>query len=530
MARRKVLILGGGLSALTAGIELLEDGGGERHEVTLVCMEHHLGGKAASWRHADGRLMETGFHAIFGYYTALRALLARAGRPTTDARYFTSNGGEHLMYEPSARALNRIRIPRGPFDVGALLANLASPYQGMTAREKIDLARFGARMGAYFARHAPEDIDPGIDEYSFTEFCLAHGLSLGLTQKAWFRYVLDLAFNYPQQGSAYVGAYGFRKLLGYDASEVLYLNGGLSEVIIDPLERRFRELGGRIELGRKAVALGLDAAGRLVTSVELAPMGRVEPAHQHLRLVDGDPDEAPQDGVPSSAAGEPVSQRSDTQVRRRGQDFDVVVSTLPVDSTRALLRATPDFERAVFEHAFFRNMWQLRTVASISMRVWSPRKLLPPDLTTVVMGTPQPAATVIDYANRIDELRDGPWASVVEFEGQEGLHGAMSNAELKRLILEQFASLPFSLMRTEWIADALGKRNGWACELRRNAPNHLRYLLMEPGHWKFRPDARECPYENLVLAGDWLKSTQPTASMESAVRTGQQAALLVASR
>jgi hypothetical protein len=146
------------------------------------------------------------------------------------------------------------------------------------------------------------------------------------------------------------------------------------------------------------------------------------------------------------------------------------------------------------------------------------------------MGAPQPAATIIDYANRLDELRDRPWESVLEFEGQEGLHGAMTNAELKRLILEQFAELPFSLLRRDWITEALHNRNGWACELRRNAPNHLRYLLMEPGHWKFRPDARKCPYENLVLAGDWLQSTQPTASMEAAVRTGQTAALLVAER
>lgn len=496
MARRRVLILGGGISALTAGIELLEDGGRDRHEVTIACMERHLGGKAVSWRYADGRMMEIGFHAIFGYYTALRELLARAGRPTTDRRYFTSNEGEHLVYEPSVQALNRIRVPRGPFDLGALLANLASPYRGMTALEKVQLASFGARMGAYFARHRPEEVDPALDEHTFTELCMQLGLPLALSQKAWFRYVLDLAFNYPQPGSAYVGVYGFRKLLGYDASEVLYLNGGLSEVVVAPLAERFEDLGGRVELSRKVVAMHLDVEGRRVRAVELAPTG----------------DEARR------------------EVRRHGVDFDDVISTLPVDSTRNLLRATPDFERAVLDHPFFRNIWHLRTVASLSMRVWSPKKLLPPDLTTVVMGTPQPAATIIDYANRVDELRAGPWASVLELEGQEGLHGALTDAELRRLLLEQLADLPFTLMRREWVADALAGRDGWACELRRNASDHLRYLLMEPGHWKYRPDARECPYDNLVLAGDWLKSTQPTASMESAVRSGQQAALLVSSR
>ncbi len=507
--RRKVLILGGGIAGLTAGIELLEDGGRERWDVTIACMEHRLGGKASSWRYADGRVMEIGFHAIFGYYSALREILERSGHATTDARFFTSNGGEHLMYEPSARALNRLRIPRGPFDIGALLHAVTTRYGGMTPVEKLELARFGASLGTYFARHRAEEIDPAIDEYSYTEFCLAHGLALGLTQKAWFRYVLDLAFNYPHQGSAYVGVFGFRKLLGYDAAEVLYLNGGISDIIIAPLERRFRALGGRVELGHKAVGLGLDPAARMVSSVELAPVGRVEPAPQEV---------------------EPSSVRAEGRTLRHGGDFDIVISTLPVDSMRVLLRTARDFDRAVLDHEFFRSMWRLRTVASISMRVWSPKKLLPPDLTTVVMGTPQPTATIIDYANRVHELRAGPWASVVEFEGQEGLHGAMTNDELKREILEHFVDLPFSLMQRSWIDDALEGRDGWTCEIRRNAANHHRYLLMEPGHWKHRPLASACPYENLVLAGDWLKSTQPTASMEAAVRTGQEAALLTATR
>jgi uncharacterized protein with NAD-binding domain and iron-sulfur cluster len=47
---------------------------------------------------------------------------------------------------------------------------------------------------------------------------------------------------------------------------------------------------------------------------------------------------------------------------------------------------------------------------------------------------------------------------------------------------------------------------------------------MEPGHWKFRPDQHDRPYENLTFAGDWVQGTQPTASMEAAVRTGRVAA------
>ena len=43
--KKRVLILGGGLSALSTGVHLLRDGGGERFDVTVVCMEPRLGGK-----------------------------------------------------------------------------------------------------------------------------------------------------------------------------------------------------------------------------------------------------------------------------------------------------------------------------------------------------------------------------------------------------------------------------------------------------------------------------------------------------
>ncbi|MCP4445473.1 MAG: NAD(P)-binding protein [Myxococcales bacterium] len=490
MTRKKILILGGGLSGLTAGLELLEDGGKERYDVSLLCRDSELGGKAASWRTPDGRTMEIGFHAVFGYYTAIRSLLARVGRSTTDPRYFTSNRGEHLMYEPSARAVNRLLVPRGPFDLQALLANLRTPYKGHSKREQLAALTFAARLGAYLATTRAEDIDPALDELSFTEFCMSHGLSLSLTQKSWFKYVLDLAFNYPGAGSAYVGLYGFRKLMGFDAAEVLYLNGGLSEVIVDPIAKRYLDLGGRIETNCSAHAYHLDPTTRSIEAVDVAP---TKDAQSQRRL-------------------------------QKGRDFDTVISALPLDATRTVLRASPHFDSAVSKIPFFSNMWHLRSVTSISLRLWSPYKLMPTDYSTVVMGTPQPTATIIDYANRVDELRDGEWPSVIEFEGQEGLHGELTDSEMIRSILEQFCDLPFSRMRKSWVDDAMEQKGKWRIEFRRNNSQTTRYLLMEPGHWKFRPDIAECPYDNLVLAGDWLKGTQPTASMEAAVRSGQAAA------
>lgn len=521
--KRSVIVFGGGISALSTGIHLLEDGGAEKYDVTLLVMEHRLGGKAASWRLPDGRLMEIGFHAIFGYYRAIKGLLERTGHSTRDPRYFTSNEGRHLMYEAEARALNRLQVPKGPLDLAALVHGATSRYEGMSALEK-------ARVGRWLLKSAPSFLlgtfPESLDEDSFTAWAVSTGLDVALTRKSWFRYVLDLAFNHPNEGSAYVGAVGFQALMGYANGEVHYLNGGLSEIIIAPLARRFRELGGKVEFCTKVTRVELDVETSRVTRFGTKAMARPVPIEGVDDHVGWEPIAGSYalEEAPYPAPGEPAAPEGEEREWRLGRDFDELVWTLPIDSTKALLRTAPRFREAVLERPELERIWHLRTVASLSYRIWLPNKVMPPDCDTVVMGAPQPAATIIDYTNRIDEFRRGRYGSIVEFEGQEGLYADHTDEELARVLLERFRELPFVDAPRVSIDDILHQKNGCRAELRRNTANHVRYVLMEPGHWKFRPRQTETGYENLVLAGDWMHGTQPTASMEAAVRTGIVAA------
>lgn len=518
MAKKKVLILGGGLSALSAGIHLLQEGGDQKFDVKLLCMEHRLGGKAASWRLPDGRYMEIGFHAVFGYYRAIQQLLARAGHPVTNPQFFTQNDGVHLMYEAGARSVNRLDIPSGPLDVAALFDGGFVGYKGMSFTEKLATAKWMATTGA---RLLLTDVDPKLDEHAFTAYAVETGLDIELTRKSWFRYILDLAFNYPAPGSAYVGMYGFQRLMGPENSTVYYLNGGLSDVIIRPITQLYLQLGGTIEFCTKVTRLKLDPTSKRITEFGTRKMADVTP-------VPGQPDHV----IPVPLAGgyaldeypqgEPLPPPSSPEVvRSAGVDFDHVVSTLPIDSLHTLLRTTPDFERAVLDVPALARSYRLRTVASLSLRVWFPKSVMPSDYTTVVMGTPQPAATLIDYKNRVTELGQSPWGSVVEFEGQEGLHGDFADQELVRELLRSFDDLPFVDSSKFTVDDVLNQAQGHKWEFRRNTASHMRYLLMEPGHWKYRPRQEDRHYENLFFAGDWMNGTQPTASMEAATRTGR---------
>ena len=234
-----------------------------------------------------------------------------------------------------------------------------------------------------------------------------------------------------------------------------------------------------------------------------------------------------------SDSGYPVGDPApgDPEVRWRdvGEHFDDVVWTLPIDSTRALLRSSPEFEVAVMDRERIARTWELQSVASISLRLWLPDKVIPSDFDTVVLGTPQPAATLIDYANRVHELEAGPWGSVIEFEGQEGLDGELTDAELRRKILTQFVDLPFVQTSKVPVDDLLAGKGRGKVEFRRNTANHLRYVLMQPGHWKYRPRQDQSPWHNVVFAGDWMVGTQATASTEAAARTGKEAARILRS-
>lgn len=526
MAARKVLILGGGLSALSAGIHLLQEGGANAFDVTIVCMEHRLGGKAASWRLPDNRYMEVGFHGVFGYYHALQTLLARGGHPVTDPRWFTSNEGVHLMYEASARAVNRLDIPSGPLDVPALFGSGFIGYQGMSFTEKLAAGRWLAKVGAKLLL---QKVDPAIDEHAFTAYAVETGLDIELTKKSWFKYVLDLAFNFPAEGSAYVANYGFQRLMGSENSTVFYLNGPLSEVIVAPIAELYRSLGGKLEFCTKATRIELDPATKRVTEVATRQMATAQPIagvvdHVTPVAMGGgySLDENPYpvgDPAPASSSAE--------RVLRRGTDFDDVISALPVDSLRTLLGTTSRFDEAVMAVPELRTIWALRTVASISLRMWLPQKVMPSDYATVVMGTPQPCATLIDYTNRVTELENGAFGSVIEFEGQEGLYAGLSDETIVRETLTSFSELPFVDRQRFDVDQVVTQTNGNKWLFRRNTAQHMRYLLMEPGHWKYRPRQDVRPYTNLTLTGDWVNGTQPTASMEAAVRTGRVAATLL---
>ena len=93
--KKRVVILGGGPSALATAFELTSGELADRHEVTLLQPGWRLGGKCASGRGANERIEEHGLHVWFGSYDNAFALMRRCydELDRDPARYaFTSVG------------------------------------------------------------------------------------------------------------------------------------------------------------------------------------------------------------------------------------------------------------------------------------------------------------------------------------------------------------------------------------------------------------------------------------------------------
>ena len=74
-AKKKVAIIGGGLSGLSCA-KYLSDAG---HEATVYEARDVLGGKVSAWQDADGDWIETGLHIFFGAYPNMMRLFYELG-------------------------------------------------------------------------------------------------------------------------------------------------------------------------------------------------------------------------------------------------------------------------------------------------------------------------------------------------------------------------------------------------------------------------------------------------------------------
>jgi isorenieratene synthase len=251
---RKVVVIGGGLAGLSAGIGLARRG----FEVTLLERGNALGGKLTGWTVdalGESFPIEHGFHGFFGQYYNLNALLEEAGC----TRDLAPSPGYPLLFadRPEERFGQTTKL--FPFNLISVVNQSKSIHwsdfrherDGLTALLRYDPARAEA-----------------LDTISFAEFMRTHGINRPMVEtvlapfaKATLNRVENLSaaealrfFHFYFMGNP--EGLGFR-----------YLTRNSMDAVIDPLRRLFESLGGTV---RTAVtARRLVREGNAIASVEI---------------------------------------------------------------------------------------------------------------------------------------------------------------------------------------------------------------------------------------------------------------------
>ncbi|MHB8875858.1 MAG: FAD-dependent oxidoreductase [Myxococcaceae bacterium] len=477
----RVTVVGGGPAGLAAASRLLEKGGPEL-KVKLLTLGHHLGGKAASWRDAEGRLIDHGQHVVVGFYREMKALLRRAG--VEPSEHLVSNRGVTHIYEDRDGRVHDLELHRNPIHT---LASTTG-YTGFTRRELGDITRFVTRTLATWS--GLQSLEP-FDDVCFTAWCFQNGLPASVIRTNAFRLSRDGQLNYPGEISAYqlLSAMGkFER--GYATCEYGFPDGGMTDRFWDPLGAYITRLGGELRFYQQATGLRLEADR--VSALEVA---EPDPAGHHRRGHVG-----PQQALKPKPGSTRVA-----------DDFDALVLAMP----EACFRNFAPGNQAFWSLPMFARMRKLRSVPPLGLQLWH-REKVTRRYPSVIGGLPPPLSFVLDNKHVVREFRDDPrYGSVLYFVGQEAGFEDFDDDALLERCLASLRPLPGF--------ERIDRRGVLHFAVVRNRGPQGCYWYTEPGTLPLRPHT-VTPLSNLFLAGDWVRNELDFPCMEAAVRSGLSAA------
>ena len=264
--RQDVIVIGGGLAGLTAGLHLAERG----LQVTVLEADPRFPGGRVSGKAAvelDGWTFpgEHGVHGIWAPYLNLQAMLSRHRiRPVfvpAQEEDWLYRRGSRLKKAAVGSALRQSWIP-APFHYLNLF--LRPSFLAM-----LDVFDYGSLVSIWYALIFAVGIDPLMENQPLG------GLRMSSMVHSWSPALRAFMIGLTRSGlsgdpdeiplSGYIAFLRFYSILRRDAWAFSYLPSGGGTALVDPLVGRLQAVGGRLRLGCRVTTLERRGEGWSVT-------------------------------------------------------------------------------------------------------------------------------------------------------------------------------------------------------------------------------------------------------------------------
>lgn len=254
-----VIIIGSGLSGLSAGIELANKG----RRVTMLERNPYVGGRCADWMDGDMHV-ESGLHRWLGFYKALPGLFKKAGLDPDEA----------VIWEDEVQ----FRLPDGGPQAVVGLAPLHNPVETFAGWlgnfDWLSAADKGSLVPFFTAGLADYNLSPkALDNNSVYDYAQKRGVTDDAITNLLIPLTEGIFFLPPERYSAYV-------LMGLLAPGVKRphtlrvgsFSGGMTAVMTGPIAAALEARGGTVTTGASVERLVVEdgrVAGVVVSGERL---------------------------------------------------------------------------------------------------------------------------------------------------------------------------------------------------------------------------------------------------------------------
>jgi 15-cis-phytoene desaturase len=243
MSRPRAIIIGSGLAALAAALELSS----RKFEVQLFEASPYIGGRTASWNE-NGMEVESGLHRVLGFYTAFPELVKKAGLKVSDIVIWED--------EVEVKVAGSSSYLYGLSPVFKPLQTFSNPFRNhlVSWKEAWKLLKFFISGVAEYLSH-PEKLD----ELSVLDYAKKFHLDEETVRRILVPLTAGLFFIPPDKYSAYVFFGPFvHALRRFYRVRIGAFRGGMTEVLAAPIAEKIAREGGSVTTNAKATALIVD--------------------------------------------------------------------------------------------------------------------------------------------------------------------------------------------------------------------------------------------------------------------------------